>query len=455
METLPRISVITSSYNQGAFIERTIESVLAQGYPNLEHIVVDGMSSDETPQVLARYPHLRVIREPDKGQADAINKGFRAATGEILCFLNSDDTFLPGALLRVAQEIDPARGRHIVIGRCRFIDEHDTFLGIEHPSAFESHRRVLEIWKGYSIPQPAVFWTREVWERCGSLNEQEQLMLDYELFCRYSKHYHFHFIDQVLATYRLHTQSKTSSVSDEQRLEDAIQVSRRFWGSPASAQFWQILVSYGLFRLDRRRRAVGLFRRGRDSWRQARRPQALLYALTGGLIAPDIVADVLVLPLLKSRLLKLLQRRGRLQRLIEPYRRLKQKFKPHVPHPQTLAWRDFTSVHADSWVGPVLITEIDVAPDQIQLVLAGNTAGFRLPRPLELQIYIDQTLVNHSRVGNQPVFTLEVPLGNLTPGRHELKIVANTSIVPYEFLGVQDFRPLVFKLSELSLTAGR
>jgi hypothetical protein len=120
-----------------------------------------------------------------------------------------------------------------------------------------------------------------------------------------------------------------------------------------------------------------------------------------------------------------------------------------------LAWRDFTSVHADSWVGPVLITEIDVAPDQIQLVLAGNTAGFRLPRALELQIYIDQTLVNHGHVGHQPAFTLEVPLGNLTPGRHELKIVANTSIVPFEFLGVQDFRPLVFKLSELSLTAGR
>src|ERR687884_198256 len=141
MDTLPRISVITSSYNQGAFIERTIASVLAQNYPNLEHIVVDGMSSDETPQVLARYPHLRVIREPDRGQADAINKGFRAATGDILCFLNSDDTLAPGALERVAREIDPARGRHVVVGRCRFIDEHDRWTGREHPSAFAGHRR--------------------------------------------------------------------------------------------------------------------------------------------------------------------------------------------------------------------------------------------------------------------------------------------------------------------------
>src|SRR5206468_5733093 len=104
---LPRISVVTSSYNQGRFLGRTIDSVLAQDYPNLEHIVVDGMSADETPAVLARYPHLRVLREKDRGQADAINKGFRLATGDVYCFLNSDDTFLPGALHRVAREVDP------------------------------------------------------------------------------------------------------------------------------------------------------------------------------------------------------------------------------------------------------------------------------------------------------------------------------------------------------------
>src|SRR5437899_2899680 len=110
MPTFPRITVVTSSYNQGEFIGRTIDSVLAQDYPNLEHIVVDGLSTDNTVQVLARYPHLKVIREKDSGQAEAINKGFRLATGDIWCFLNSDDTFLPGALQRVAQEIDPARG---------------------------------------------------------------------------------------------------------------------------------------------------------------------------------------------------------------------------------------------------------------------------------------------------------------------------------------------------------
>src|SRR5262249_25106976 len=174
----PRISLVTPSFNQGQFIGRTIDSVLAQDYPDLEHIIVDGMSGDETPAVLARYPHLRVIRERDRGQADAVNKGFRAATGDVLGFLNSDDTLAPGALRHVARAIDPARGRHVVMGRCRFIDADDHCTGLEHPCLFTGQRRVLEVWRGHGIPQPAVFWTRGVWQRCGPLEEREHLVLD-------------------------------------------------------------------------------------------------------------------------------------------------------------------------------------------------------------------------------------------------------------------------------------
>lgn len=442
MQRFPRISVVTSSYNQGAYIGRTIESVLAQNYPNLEHIVVDGMSSDETAEILARYGHLRVIREPDEGQADAINKGFRIATGDILCFLNSDDTLLPGALHRVAQEIDPARGRHVVLGRCRFVDEHDSFIGVEHPSSFESHRRVLEIWKGYCIPQPAVFWTPEVWQRCGPLNEHERLMLDYDLFCRFSKEYTFHFVDQVLATYRMHSQSKTSSVTDEQRLEQAIQVSRRYWGAPSSAQFWQILLSYGAFRLDRRRRAVALLRQGRESWRRSQRLRTLPYLVGGALLAPDVVGDVLLLPLLKPRLQSLLQKRMRLKRWV----------KPSKLAPQTLAWRDFVSLHADSWAGPTFITEVDTSPDHTLIELAGSTGGFRMPSPLEVNLYLDDRHVHCEQVGRGQTFALSVPLGDVAPGRHELKVVSSTFVVPHDYMGIGDYRPLSFKLTKLKLT---
>src|SRR5262245_2614541 len=94
----PRISIVTPSFNQARYIGKTIESVSAQRYPDVEHIVIDGGSRDGTLDVLAGHPHLRVISEPDRGHADAVNKGFRLATGEIWAFLNSDDTLVPGAL---------------------------------------------------------------------------------------------------------------------------------------------------------------------------------------------------------------------------------------------------------------------------------------------------------------------------------------------------------------------
>src|SRR5262249_17002298 len=251
MRHLPRISVVTSSYNQGRFLGRTIESVLAQDYPNLEHIVVDGMSSDDTLDVLARYPHLRVLRDPDRGQAEAINKGFRLATGDIYCFLNSDDTFRPGALHRVAREIDPDRGRHVVQGRCRYIDENDAWAGEEHPSLSVSHRRLLQVWKTHCVPQPTTFWTAEVWKNCGPMDEMLHLALDYDLFCRFRRRYRFHFLDAVLADYRLHGTSKTCSNEQDAVREQAIAISRRYWGSPLSPKFWLLRASLAWFRLKK------------------------------------------------------------------------------------------------------------------------------------------------------------------------------------------------------------
>ena len=215
MDGSPRISIVTPSYNQARYIGETIESVLAQDYPDVEHIVIDGGSADGTLDVLAHYPHLRVVSEPDRGHADAVNKGFRLATGRIWAFLNSDDTLVPGALRRVAQEMDPAAGRHVVMGRCRFVDERGRPTGIEHPSQFESHRRVLEVWKGHTIPQPAVFWTPEVWARCGPMDETlRTAWIDYDLFCRFSRRYRFHPVDQVFAQYRLHAESKTEGMTE-------------------------------------------------------------------------------------------------------------------------------------------------------------------------------------------------------------------------------------------------
>lgn len=442
MPTQPRITIVTSSFNQGHFIERTIASVLAQDYPNLEHIVVDGMSTDATVSVLARYPHLRVIREPDSGQAEAINKGFRAATGEIFGFVNSDDTLEPGALGRVAAEVDPAKGRHIVMGRCRFIDENDRFLGIEHPSAFESHERVLEIWKGHLLPQPAVFWTRQVWERCGPLDEREHLMLDYDLFCRFSREYTFHPIDQVLANYRLHTASKTESIDDRKRLDAAIIVSRRYWGSWTHARFWRILLSYARFRLDRRHRASRLMTAGCQAWRQRHRLAAIPKLAAGAALGPDVAIDALLVPAVKPGVRAALSAQSKVRR----------RLRSTAPAPQTLAWRDFVDLHADGWAGPRLVQPIDVAAGEDTLVIAGKLPFGELRRPFELEAIVDGRSLGQRGVGrNQREFSLSWSLGRTSAGRHELHIVSTAYTVPHDVLGNNDYRPLSFKLEQLTV----
>lgn len=433
---VPRITIVTSSFNQAAFIGRTIESVMAQDYPNLEHIVVDGMSSDDTATVLARYPHLTVIREPDKGQADAINKGFRAATGEVFGFLNSDDTFEPGALHAVAAAIDPGRGRHIVMGRCRFIDEEDRFLGVEHPMAFESHRRVLEIWKGHCLPQPSTFWTRDVWQTAGPLSVNEQMMLDYDLFCRFSRRYVFHPIDRILANYRLHLQSKTSSMTDAQRLDQAVVVSRRYWGAPWGVQYWRIRASYAAYRFNRRVRAAQLMRTGRDQWRDGKRVSAAGRLVAGVVLAPDVALDVGVIPALRPAV-------GRVKTSVRRRR--------HEPLPQTRAWFGQTTLHADGWAGPSLVLPVSIQPGDTKCTLTAATMLDRLPKGMSIE-----AIVSGKSLGVRDVqadqFTVSWPLA-LPPGEHEVTLRASAYIVPDEVFGNQDYRPLSFRLPKLDASA--
>jgi len=240
----PRISIITPSFNQGRFIEATIRSVLEQGYPNLEHIIVDGGSSDGTLDILGRYPHLTVISEPDRGQAEAVNKGLRRASGEIIGWLNSDDTYCPGALADVAQSIEPDRNVCIAMGRCAYINEAGEFTGAEHPSSFVSHERVVEIWKGYKIPNPAVFFHRKVYEELGGLDESLYFALDYDLFCRYTRRYAITAVDRLWATYRLHQAAKTSEQGQGELLERSMEVSRRYWGERGSSKWWRYQLSF-------------------------------------------------------------------------------------------------------------------------------------------------------------------------------------------------------------------
>ena len=201
----PLVSIVTPSLNQGAFIEQTIRSVLEQDYPRIEHVVVDGGSTDGTLDVLRRYPHLDWISEPDGGQAEAINKGFRRTSGEILAWLNADDYLLPGAVSSVVA----AFREHpcgLVHGGWRQIDEAGATIRDVPPVSFDL-RRQLDV--ANRVAQPGAFFTREAFAAVGGVDESYRYAMDYELWLKLGSRFEVVHIDDVLGAYRYHPESKT------------------------------------------------------------------------------------------------------------------------------------------------------------------------------------------------------------------------------------------------------
>ena len=376
-----------------------------------------------------------MIREPDRGQADAINKGFSIATGDVFAFLNSDDTLLPGALERVAAEIDPARGRHVVMGRCRFVDECGRFTGVEHPSGFESHARVLEIWKGHSIPQPAVFFTREAWERSGPMDESEHLVLDYDLFCRMSRLYEFHFVDQVFATYRLHDLSKTQGVDNSRRLEEALRVSRKYWGPWHHPRRWRLEASFFAYRLDRRRRAVRWLARAREAWRHGSVLGAVVPAIAGTVAGPEVFLDTVFMSALRSAF-------GGRERTDPAAAALAVRGPPRDGGVAEVPRDSY-----DGWAGPEIVTTVDARPGDCELVLAG-TVNWRSSTRLE--VFVDGNLRGGRWTKRRSNFEIRIAVGNLAAGPHEVRVTSSSWFVPDDFTHSGDFRPLAFQVSKLA-----
>jgi glycosyltransferase involved in cell wall biosynthesis len=186
---LPRISIITPSYNQGHFIEQTIRSVLLQGYPNLEYIIIDGGSTDNTIEIIKRYePWIAYwVSEPDRGQSHAINKGIAKATGDILAYLNSDDYYLPEALLKVAEYFQNFPQIDLLHGRCRYVNEENEKIG-EQFGNIHKLEEILDLWdvwwKQRQFVQPEVFWSKRITDRIGLFNEDLHFVMDYEYWLR-------------------------------------------------------------------------------------------------------------------------------------------------------------------------------------------------------------------------------------------------------------------------------
>ena len=206
------VSVVTPSYNAVRFIAETIRSVQAQDYAPIEHIVMDGGSTDGTVELLRQYPHLKWISEPDRGQSDALNKGFKLAQGQFVGWLNADDTYNTGAVATAVKFLQTHPEVSIVYGDCAIIDEASRVTGLIATGAFSLAEQVL----GNRIPQPSVFLRRSAVEASGGVNESLHYVMDYDLWLRLAaKGFKFAHVPGVLANFRIC--AGTKSVAQAER----------------------------------------------------------------------------------------------------------------------------------------------------------------------------------------------------------------------------------------------
>ncbi len=227
MQALPRISVVVPSYNQAKYLEMTLRSVLDQHYPNLELIVIDGGSRDESPDIIRKYQqHMKFwCSEPDGGQTQGIIKGFSQATGDILCFLNSDDLFEPGVLREVGEYFSQHPEVDVVYGDTTWIDVNGKCLRIQKEIPF---CRFLWIYTYNYIPGMSTFWTSIIYDRVGGLNPEFQLAFDADLWIRFSDQGIIKHVRRQWSRMRFYPEQKNRRLREQSDLEDMI-IRERYW----------------------------------------------------------------------------------------------------------------------------------------------------------------------------------------------------------------------------------
>jgi glycosyltransferase involved in cell wall biosynthesis len=228
----PLVSIVTPSLNQGRYLEVAIRSVLEQEYPAIEHIVVDGGSTDDTLDVLRRYEHLNWVSEPDRGQADALTKGFALAHGTIFGWLNSDDVYLPGAIeTAVAAFAGPSVG--LVYGGWHKLDDEGRLSDAVPALPFD----LGELRDGRNlIAQPAAFFTRAAYEAVGGVDTRYRYAMDYDLWLRIAARFAVTRVETPLAGFRFHRASKT--IAEQAGFYPEVRRISRAHGGRFFSDFW-------------------------------------------------------------------------------------------------------------------------------------------------------------------------------------------------------------------------
>lgn len=233
---LPLVTIVTPSYNQGRFIRDTIESVLSQNYPKIEYIIIDGMSADDTSDIVREYEdRLTFIREKDHGQSDAINKGFRMAKGEIVAWLNSDDVYEPDCIQRAVLEFQKHPDLGLLYGDGYIIDENGKKTGkFNATQAFDAWELIHV--QDY-ILQPTTFFRKNCLKKAGYLDESLNWCMDWDLWIRLSKITKVKYIPEYFACAREYSGTKTS-VGGRKRLLEIKKLMQKYSGKKSPVGYW-------------------------------------------------------------------------------------------------------------------------------------------------------------------------------------------------------------------------
>lgn len=404
-DKFPLVSIITPSYNQGEFIKATIESVLNQDYPNIEYLVMDGGSTDNTVEILKSYgDRIQWVSEKDKGQADAVNKGIKRAKGQIIGWLNSDDTYLEGAVSKMVDYLKTHPDTDMVYGEGYYTDKEGNITE-RYLTEKYNRNRLAEM---CIICQPTAFFTKEIVERVGMLDVEHQLSMDYELWLRMAKAGKIAYIPDYIATSRMYEENKTLSRRKEVYEETCKAVKKHYGYVPIS---W----------IDGYADYIAEGTRGwKFHWNDIRLFVRFNFSNPGycwnGLKS-----------ILRSRCGGILKLRAASQ---------------------------FTEQYPDKWLSKEYIQRVKFDGKKNIIKISG-THNWPLKDALEISVLLDDKKLYKVSVGELGAFTREVhiPKREQQVGERELKLVMNKTFCPARIAKSADQRELSFLLDDIVLEA--
>jgi glycosyltransferase involved in cell wall biosynthesis len=401
----PSITVVTPSFNQAKFIAETIESVLAQNYPNLEYIVMDGGSTDGTLDILRRYgERLHWVSEPDRGQADAVNKAVALGHGEIIGWLNSDDTYAPGALERAARAFARWDDLAVMYGDADHVLEDGTRYA-PYPTASFDHRRLAE---DCFICQPAAFVRRKFFNEAGGLDPSLRFCMDYDLWIRMGRDHRFAYLPEVLAQSRLHKDAKTFAARGRV-FQEIIQTVQRHYGFVPFA--WAYAYADHVFN---------------------RSPREVFQAKRRSVVACAI-----------GVLLTIWLNRGKPAYCARTFRQAARSAKARL----SFAARPFEGRWSDGWISKSFVSQVVVSPGTTGIAIRGRHA---MPgrRRLMLSVFVNDVSAGAHVLPKKGPFTIHAPCPP-TDGYVTVEIVADRVFRPL-YRGHRDGRLLSCIIDDVS-----